>query len=278
MADMAKGKRVGGSGSADGRSGQSDFPNLDFLGNPTVHLANLKPGKDGTVTLDISKLSGQQHLHVVALDAQTIVSRNVNLPSSDLPSRENRMARTLDPEKPSSEQKLISFRGKDDAFELADITSSRLQVYDSLDKVFTLLLTLSGQNSHLTSSVILGWPSMERKAKLEKYSKYSCHELNFSYHKDRPFFEKIIQPYLANKKIRHLWIIGSLALTYLTTQNHGPLIVLMLWRKSSLHVPVQLARMLWSASYKTVRICLLTPTVSNISLIRPKEPLPKWMI
>ena len=31
-----------------------------------------------------------------------------------------------------------------------------------------------------------------------------------------------------------------------------------------------LAQMLWSASYKTVRICcLLTLTVSNISLIRP---------
>ena len=182
--------------------------------NPTVHLANLKPGKDGTVTLDISKLSGQQHLHVVALDAQTIVSRNVNLPSSDLPSRENRMARTLDPEKPSSEQKLISFRGKDDAFELADITSSRLQVYDSLDKVFTLLLTLSGQNSNLNEfSFVLGWPSMEQKAKLEKYSKYSCHELNFFlYHKDRPFFEKIIQPYLANKKDKTFmdhWLLGA---------------------------------------------------------------------
>ena len=182
------------------------------------------------------------------------------------------MARTLDPEKPSSEQKLISFRGKDDAFELADITSSRLQVYDSLDKVFTLLLTLSGQNSNLNEfSFVLRWPSMEQKAKLEKYSKYSCHELNFFlYHKDRPFFEKIIHPISRTKKIRHLWIIGSLALTYLTTLNHGPLIVLTLWRKSSLHVPVQLARMLWSASYKTVRICcLLTPTVSNISLIRP---------
>ena len=111
MADMAKGKRVGGLGSADGRSGQSDFPNLDFLGNPTVHLANLKPGKDGTVTLDISKLSGQQHLHVVALDSADHRQSQCKPPSSDLPSRENRMARTLTRKShhPSKETYILSW-------------------------------------------------------------------------------------------------------------------------------------------------------------------------
>jgi hypothetical protein len=197
-----------------GHGGQADFPNLDFLAQGTIHLANVKPGRNGTVVVDISKLAGQQQLHIVAVDPENTIYRPVSLKEADLETRENRMARSLDPEKPFSEQKLISFRKKGEAFELADITSSRLQVYDSIDKVHTLLLTLSGQNANLNEfSFILRWPGMKQAEKLEKYSRYSCHELNFFlYHKDNAFFKEVIKPYIANKKDKTFmdhWLLGA---------------------------------------------------------------------
>jgi hypothetical protein len=202
-------------GAARGRAsgGMVDFTNLDFLGEGTLHLANLKPGKNGSVSVDLAGLDGQQQLHIVALDPGSTIYRVVNLKAANLRTRENRMVRSLDPRKPFTEQKLISFRKKGEAFELADIASSRLQVYDSMSKVHTLLLTLSNNNQHLNEfSFLLDWPGMKKSEKLEKYSRYSCHELNFFlFHKDQAFFNEVIKPYIANKKDKtfmDLWLLG----------------------------------------------------------------------
>ncbi len=191
-----------------------DFTTLDFLQDATVHLSNLKPDDKGVIQIDISGLSGQQQLHILAIDPNNTLYRQLDLKAEDLGTRENRMARTMDPEKPFSEQKLISFRDKGETFRLEDITSSRLQTYDSLDTVWRLLHTLSGQNPHLQEfNFLLAWPGMEKAKKLEKYSQYSCHELNFFlYHKDRDFFNETIRPYIANKKDKTFldhWLLGA---------------------------------------------------------------------
>ena len=47
----------------------------------------------------------------------------------------------------------------------------------------------------------MDWPELEENDKIEKYRTYACHELHFFiYRKDREFFDKIIRPYLENKK------------------------------------------------------------------------------
>ena len=212
--DMAKALKDALGGGGSGSGSLQDFSTLDFLQHPAVHLSNLHPDDNGVVELDISELSGQQQLHIIALDPNITIYRPVNLPADDLESRENRMAQVRDPDTPFSEQKLISFRDKGESLKLEDITSSRLQVYDSLDTVYRLLLTLSGQNGHLQEfNFILEWPQLESAEKLKKYSQYSCHELNFYlYHKDPCFFKEVIHPYIANKKDKtfmDLWLLGA---------------------------------------------------------------------
>ncbi|MEK6594495.1 MAG: hypothetical protein AABZ67_15590, partial [Pseudomonadota bacterium] len=62
-------------------------------------------------------------------------------------------------------------------------------------------------------SFLLRWPSLKPQEKLEKYSKYACHELNFFlFQKDRDFFMKVVLPYIQNKKDKTFldhWLIGS---------------------------------------------------------------------
>jgi len=67
----AKCMEFGGDGAGDTRA----FANLDFLATPSVVLANLKPDKDGVVTVDLTKFGPCQQVHVLAVDAQNTVYR-----------------------------------------------------------------------------------------------------------------------------------------------------------------------------------------------------------
>ena len=50
---------------------------------------------------------------------------------------------------------------------------------------------------------ILQWPKLSEEEKRAKYSEFACHELNFFLaRKDAPFFQKVVLPYLRNKKDR----------------------------------------------------------------------------
>jgi hypothetical protein len=86
---------------------------------------------------------------------------------------------------------------------LADAISARFETYDHLGRVFTLLRTLSGNETLAEFAFILEWPSFDEKKKRELYSKHACHELAFFIaRKDPAFFTQVLQPYLANKKDR----------------------------------------------------------------------------
>ena len=151
--DMLDSKRAGkGRGSSGGA--MVDYANLDFLGSNSLLWANLKPDEKGIAVVDLKDLSGQQRLHVYALDPWNVAYRPVALPAVKLETRELRMARALDAKTPFSEQKLITSLAKGEEFKLGDVTTSKVQLYDSLASVHTLLSTLSS-NSNLTCSIRL---------------------------------------------------------------------------------------------------------------------------
>ena len=84
---------------------------------------------------------------------------------------------------------------------LADIRTSELESYDTLGGVFSLYTTLSGNAELAKFAWILEWPKLKDDEKRAKYSEFACHELSFFLsRKDPAFFEKVIKPYLANKK------------------------------------------------------------------------------
>ena len=193
--------------------GLNDFSSLDFLKNNSELLANLKPDKDGVVSIDLTKFKGQQEMLLVAVDPLNTVTLPVPIKSTVLVKREVRMVQSLDVAKAHSEQKLFTVLKKGDQLKVQDITTSDVKLYDSLQKAYLLMATLSNNKTLTEFSWILEWPKLKAKDRREKYSKYACHELNFFLHqKDLGFFNEVVKPYIANKKDKTFmdeWLLGA---------------------------------------------------------------------
>ncbi|MDP7010913.1 MAG: hypothetical protein QF685_05995, partial [Verrucomicrobiota bacterium] len=130
-----------------GGGGLNDFSSLDFLKHNSVLLANLKPDKDGVVSVDLSKFNGQQEMLLVAVDPLNTVTLPVSLKSTVLAKREVRMVQSLDVAKAHSEQKLFTVLKKGDQLKVQDITTSDVKLYDSLQKAYLLMATLSNNKT-----------------------------------------------------------------------------------------------------------------------------------
>ncbi len=203
------------------------FSNLDFLGDGCAVLTNLRPDDDGVVRVPREQLGGGHHVHVVAVDPLNTVSRHVTLAERETDFADLRLEDALDPERHFTEQKRTTVVRTDARFVIGDITTSEFEVYDSLDKVYALLVTLSGDPTLVEFGFVTGWPRLKPEEKREKYSRYACHELNvFLLHKDPEFFLEVVRPYLENKHhktfIDH-WLLGDDLAEYTRPWTYGQL-------------------------------------------------------
>jgi len=181
--------------------GGSDFADMDFLPHPSAVLLNLRPDKNGMVTVDRRVLAGGHQLHVLAADPLNTVYREHALAEVKMDNQDLRLLANLDPTRHFAERKQITVVGKGGQLVLDDIKTARFQTYDTLAKVYRLYATLSGNATLGEFRFILDWPKMKAEEKQKKYSKYACHELSFFLlKKDPAFFETEILPYLKNKK------------------------------------------------------------------------------
>ena len=182
-------------------TGTSDFANLDYLGDGSVLLLNLRPNKAGVIEVDRAKLGPNQHIRVVAVNGMNTLQRNLNFGLQKLKPRDSRLADVLDPEKHFSQSKQTQVLEKGDTLKVDDILSAKFQIYDDLKDVFTLLETLNS-GTHLNKfRFILEWDQKKEAEKNELYSKYACHELNFWLsRKDTDYFEKVVVPHIENKR------------------------------------------------------------------------------
>ena len=185
--------------SADGES-TVGFANLDFLGAGTPVLVNLSPEDDGTLRIPRDELGPGSQIHIVAVDPVSTTYRWIDAPALESDFADLRLANGLDPEKHYAEQNEITFVDQGGHFEIEDITTSKFEVYDSLDRIYGLLRTLTENATLVEFAFILEWPTLSTEEKNEKYSEYASHELNFFlYEKDPEYFEAIVRPYIANK-------------------------------------------------------------------------------
>ena len=226
MADMADMKEVGSEGRGVQQADDS-FANLDFLSETSALLLNLRPDENGIVLIDRNALGSFRQLHLIAIDSFNTVYREISLQEEEAKTRDLRLVQSLDPERHFTEQKQISIINSGETFQLTDMTNSDFEVYDSLDKVYQLLATLSENADLQEFSFILRWPEMDQKEKEEKYSEYACHELSFFIcHKDRTFFDQVILPYLRNKKDKTFldhWLLGDDLTSYLEPWRYSQL-------------------------------------------------------
>jgi hypothetical protein len=181
------------------QAGPQGGTNLDFLANSAPVIYNLIPDKDGIVRIERKALGDRQHVQIYAEDLQNASWRTLTLPEVPTKFADQRLARNLDPAKPFTQKKEITVLDTGKSLTLADILTSELETYDTLGGVYSLLNTL---NPHLAEfAFVLNWPKLKDDEKLAKYGEYACHELNlFLQRKDKAFFDKIVKPYLANKK------------------------------------------------------------------------------
>ena len=74
-----------------------DSSNLDFLAHASAVLVNLKPDKDGLVTVDRNELAPHQHLHFVAVDPVSTVYQQLSVPAESLEAKDLRLILALRP-------------------------------------------------------------------------------------------------------------------------------------------------------------------------------------
>jgi hypothetical protein len=186
---------------APGAVAGSAFASVDFLARPAALLANLRPDADGIVTVPREALAAANHVRIVAVDPSGTVARDHYLPEVTLDSRDLRLRLGLDPLGHFTEKKEVALLEPGQKIDIADLTASKLETYDTLARVFGLYRTLSGLATLDAFEFILRWPKLSDDEKRAKYGEFACHELHFFLsRKDPDFFRKIVQPYLRNKK------------------------------------------------------------------------------
>ena len=189
MADGAK---------AEGQAG--GFASLDFLPGAAMVAVNLVADEAGTITVSLEEIGKHQHIHVVAIDPLTTVSRTINLAAPEANRIDLRLSASLDPSKHFNQSKEFRFLNRGETLASEETASVRMEIIDSLSRAYQLYSTLN-QHPHLAEfEFILRWPGLDQKEKQALYSKYACHELNFFIaQKDAEFFQQIVQPYLQHK-------------------------------------------------------------------------------
>ena len=189
---------------------EGEFSNLDFLAQGTVVLANLVPNEEGLVTIPLDRLQGKQQLHVLAINPLGTSYRSVALPPQAVPQLADlRLTGGLDPLQHFTQTRHVTKLAPGEILEIDDSGQAKLESYDSLTKVFELWEEWS---SPADLRFVLQWPDLNDEQKRARYSKYASHELNFFlFHKDRPFFDTVIRPFLENKRDKQFvdrWLLG----------------------------------------------------------------------
>ncbi|GAB4271740.1 MAG: hypothetical protein Kow0029_09650 [Candidatus Rifleibacteriota bacterium] len=208
-------------------AGCSSFYDLEFLASGSRVFTNLPVDNNGLVVLNLDQIGPMNQIHVVAIDRDTTSCAEYSLDEIIPQIRDTRMARALDPKEHYSEQKNISLVKADETFTVSDLSTAKVEVFDSLSSVYRLLATINPDNKLAEFSFITNWNELSESQKLENYSKYSCHELNFFlYKKDREFFDKVVKPYIENKRDKTFldnWFLNRNLEQYLSPWSYGRL-------------------------------------------------------
>ncbi len=260
-------KKFIGRGGGHRRTSMGGFANLDFLATRSAVLVNLKPDRNGMLKVDAKDLGGHEQVTVVAIDPENTVCRGVFLASDKLPTRDLRLARPLAPGRHFTEQKAITVLTTGKSLVIDDITTSKLETYDTLAKVYALYSTLNPDPDLARFTFLTRWSLLGLEEKQKLYSRNACHELNFFvFNKDREFFDKTVKPYLANKKDKtfmDLWLLGLNLDQYLAPWAYARLNIT---EKILLGKRVEQERAA-SQRYVTDRFNLIPPDIERFNLL-----------
>jgi hypothetical protein len=145
-------------------------------------------------TLLVAVTSEDQCSHLI-VPLETSARKNI-------PQRDLSLLRAYNVDKSFSETRRTTNCFKSDKFVVEDITSTDMQIVDSLQKVWLVQKELHRFNSEEQQLIdnMLKWPTLSPEQKAKTYSEYISHEFNlFLKLKDNAFFEGAVRPFLSNK-------------------------------------------------------------------------------
>ena len=185
---------------------------LDFLPAPALVLANLEPDANGMITVARTNLGYRTEVYAVLCDGQNWAARELALADVPVQPRDRALRRTLPANQHLVERQLVTPLAAQGVLTIEDLRSTRLELYDSLGKVYRLFQALNNTPELREFAFVVEWPKLTDALKKELYSKYACHELDlFLYRKDPDFFGQVVKPFLAQKKDKQLvdeWLLG----------------------------------------------------------------------
>ena len=190
MSDTLADRRRGGNFGDVRRKG---FACFDFMPEPEAVFANLKPGKDGIVEVDLrSGAAGMQDVSVIVTDGRSI--------------DETTLAGAVVPFAPRDLRMKKGFN--------ALANSSRTKSYSTVGELHALMKSISADDAVFAEfGFVADWAEKNPNEKRELYGKYASHELDFFlYEKDRAFFDSVVVPNLRNKRLKEFmdkWLLGE---------------------------------------------------------------------
>jgi hypothetical protein len=179
----------------------SNFHN--FLANSPKTLLNLKPDKDGVITIDKLNISDYSHIHLIAFDDVSISEEYFDINTDiEIQKKNLTLSESLNVDKSYSELRVIHLLKTDETITIEDITSTSFNIIDSVDKFinFATLVNPSLNNEWSKYTFLLKLSELTEEEIKKNISSYWCHEVNlFIYFRYPDIFEKYVKPVIRFK-------------------------------------------------------------------------------
>lgn len=192
---------------------EGGYTSFDFLHRTSLIMNHVKI-EEGQVSIPLEKLRGYSLVQILVVDP-LIGAFTLDLPlaTPEIPCRNLTLLKALDQSQTFSEKKQSSLIDGHKPFEVEDFMTASWERYDTLQRVFTLFTTLSGNSTLEEFRFLINWPNLSLEEKTKKYSEFACHELHFFlWKKDAQFFQDVVAPFLAQKKNKtflDLYLLGA---------------------------------------------------------------------
>ncbi|GAA5482930.1 hypothetical protein [Haloferula sargassicola] len=186
---------AGGGGSADGLP---DY--LDYLSSSSEVRYDLTPAEDGTIALPLAGFERCQSIRVVITDRDYYERRIIPLPESELPLRDRRLARPLDPEKHHVGTRRAAALMQGAEAVIDNMLDADWRAFTTLKEAHGFLYGATRSERLRDMAGMLDWPEFDEQSKLAFWSDHACHELHlFLSRRDPEFFAKYVKPMLEQK-------------------------------------------------------------------------------
>lgn len=191
-------------------------PVLDVLSGPSLALSNLTLDAEGRLAVKLPELGPRQVVTVVVTNGAESVLQQTVLPCPAETWRDLRVDAALDGAARFGEARTVTTLPAAAEVVVGNAFAARVQAYASVADVYALFESMADPAAARDLAefrFVLDWPELPDERKQDLYSRHACHELNVLLaRKDPAFFDRVIRPYLANRRDKTVvdcWLLGA---------------------------------------------------------------------